>query len=330
MSVPDDRSNAASLWKVLIIFLSLCSLGAAVTFPFTMEQVWYRGAKRPFARAFKAGGDLVVREQSLEFVHSKHGWTLPLGEISMITLGPMKGDVDTDWVVLVVKGGGNGGLIGLRDGRKMGYGQETRKMYENLREVARARGAAQFDVPAGLVAYEPLDRMVAMAHPERWSDYQLSQHINEDFILPLGRTTFTPREVVAREDLLTILPRLMVERTDVRKTERATCRSGLSKRLEDQVLAEIGNDPYFLGGAETTLELQSVPWPVGPCKGVRWKGTGRNKGGQSLSVDLMAVVSRGVLYRFSLVASAEVDTSGNGTSRLQDQILETVRLAEPY
>ena len=329
MSESHNRLLRSARGKIVVGCLLFCSLGAAITFPFTVEQVWYRGADRPFARAFKAGGDLVVREQSLEFIHPKHGWTLPLEEISLVTIDTMKGDVDTEWVVLAVDGSRSGGLIGLRDGRKMGYGQETRQLYEKLLDVARSRKVAQFDVPAGLVPYEPLDRMVAFAFPEGWSDYQLSQHLNEDFSLPLGRTTFTPSKVASREDLLTNHPRLMVERTDVRDFDRATCRSGLSRQLRSDLLKETIEDPYYLGATAITLEVESAPFPVGPCKGVRLRGAGRTVKGQELEVDLVAVVGSGVLYRFSLVAPRTEGGAGNSAGRLLSQVVATIRLARP-
>ncbi len=185
-------------WLSCLCFLA--ALGAvpaetAPVLPHTVERVWYRGEDRPFGKVFRAGGDLVIREDSLEFVHRKHGWSVPLEGISMIALGVMKGDVDTDWVILVLRDGQPERVVGIRDGHRLGYGRETRGIYELLREVARSRKVAQFDVPEGLEPYEQLDRMLAVAFPAGWHPLHLSRSIDMDHVLPLGRTSFTPDEV---------------------------------------------------------------------------------------------------------------------------------------
>ncbi|GEM_PF-4069236 len=310
-------------WKGIGLAWVLCTavgacLASGLQLPITVERVWYREADRPFFRGYKADGDLVVREDRLEFVHPKEGWSLPLGEIDLVSLGTMKGDVDTEWVVLSLADG-EGKRVGLRDGHKMGYGAETRKIYELLLEVARQKKVAQFGAPAGMVPYEPLQRMIAFAVPEGWNPVQLSKEIHGEFILPLGRTGFAPEEISSPEAWSRAVPRLAVERTDVRKYKRAACRSGLPGRLLDRIREEIGEKLY---------RLESRPARLGPCKGVRIRGEGSAPETVGESIDLVAVVGKGVLYRISLVSRAP--EPGREPWSLLDQVLGTVRLADPF
>ena len=119
-------------WLSCLCFMAVLGASApeaAPALPQTVERVWYRGENRPLGKVFRAGGDLTIREGSLEFVHRKHGWSVPLDGISIITLGSMKGDVDTDWVVLALRDGQPEPVVGIRDGHRLGHGGETREIY---------------------------------------------------------------------------------------------------------------------------------------------------------------------------------------------------------
>ena len=91
--------------------------------------------------------------------------------IHFISFGKLKGDVDTDWVVFSVGVAPPYGIVGVKDGRKLGFGTRTRELFENLRDVARELSAAQFRVPAGYRAYEDPAGECSLAIPEEWSEY---------------------------------------------------------------------------------------------------------------------------------------------------------------
>ena len=311
-------------WLSCLCFLA--ALGAVPAeappvLPHTVERVWYRGEDRPFGKIFRAGGDLVIREDSLEFVHRKHGWSVPLEGISMIALGVMKGDVDTDWVILVLRDGQPERVVGIRDGHRLGYGRETRGIFELLREVARSRKVAQFDVPEGLEPYEQLDRMLAVAFPAGWHPLHLSRSIDLDHVLPLGRTSFTPDEVETADQLEGGVTRLLVERTDVSGYESAGCRDGLPGRLQAEIMERFAADPVSMGGLTLTRAPDAAPLTIGSCQGIRVVLEGTGSDGIVRRGDLVAVVWNGVLFQVSLVADREQG------SELMDAILPTIKIA---
>lgn len=294
---------------------------AAPVLPRTVEQVWYRGEDRPFGKVFRAGGDLVIREDGLEFIHRKKGWSVPLDGISIISLGAMKGDVDTEWVVLSLRDGQPDGVIGIRDGHRMGYGRETRGIYELLLDVARSRKVAQFDVPEGLEPYEPLDRMLAVAFPRGWHIFQLSREISPDHVLPLGRTAFTPGPVESGEQLEGGATRLLVERSVLAAYPATGCRNGLPGKLKAEILERFASDPVFMGGLTLAGPPQAAPLTIGTCQGIRAVAEGAGPDGAVRRGDLVAVAWNGLLFQVSLVADRE-----DGAD-LMDAILSTIKIA---
>ncbi|MBD3867545.1 MAG: hypothetical protein IFK94_05420 [Acidobacteria bacterium] len=294
---------------------------AAPVLPQTVERVWYRGVNRPFGKVFRAGGDLTIREDGLEFVHRKHGWSVPLDGISIISLGSMKGDVDTDWVILGLRDGQPDTVVGVRDGHRMGYGQETRGIYELLLDIARSRKIAQFDVPDGLEPYEPLDRMLAVAFPSGWHPFHLSRDINSDHVLPLGRTSFTPEPVETADQLAGGGTRLLVERTALSGYGSAGCSSGISGDLQTEIMERFTSDPVSMGSLTLVNAPQAAPLTIGTCRGVRVVAEGTGSDGVARRGDLVAVAWNGILFQVSLVADRK-----DGAD-LMEAILSTIKIA---
>ena len=306
---------------ILLTVLGAPAADAGPVLPLTVEQVWYRGEDRPLGRVFRAGGDLTIREDGLEFVHRKHGWSVPLDGISIISLGTMKGDVDTDWVVLALRDGRPDGVIGIRDGHRMGFGQETRGIYELLLDVARSRKVAQFDVPPGLVPYEPLHRMLAFGYPDGWHPFQLSREIGPDHAVPLGRTIFTPEALESAEQMDGATTRLLVERTDVSAYASAGCRSGLPRNLQTELMERFAADPVSMGGMTLTAAPAPAPVAIGPCRGIRVVAEGTGSDGVVRRGDLVAVVWGGILFQVSLVSDR-----ADG-AELMETIVSTIKIA---
>ncbi len=307
------------LWVLAV--LGATALQAAPVLPKTVERVWYRGEHRPFGKVFRAGGDLTIREDGLEFIHRKHGWSVALDRISSISLGPMKGDVDTDWVILVLRDGQPDHVIGIRDGHRMGFGQKTRGIYELLLDVARSRKVAQFDVPPGLLPYEPLDRMLAFAYPAGWHPFQLSREINPDHTLPLGRTTFTPELLETVDRLGGGATRLLVERSDVSAYGSAGCSGGLPGNLQAEIMERFAVDPVSMGGLTLIAAPDAAPVTIGRCRGIRVVVEGTGTDGVTRRGDLVAVVWNGLLFEVSLVADRE------DGPELMEAILSTIKIA---
>jgi hypothetical protein len=294
---------------------------AAPALPQTVEQIWYRGEDRPFGKVFRAGGDLTIRDDGLEFAHRKRGWSVALEGISHISLGTMKGDVDTDWVILMLRDGEPDTVVGIRDGHRMGYGQETRGIYELLLEIARSRKVAQFDVPEGLEPYEPLDRMLAVAFPSGWHPFHLSREIDPDYALPLGRTSFTPAPVETADQLAGGVTRLLVERTAISEYGSAGCKNGLPRDLQAEILDRFATDPVSMGTMALAGPPQAAPLTIGTCRGIRVVAEGTGSDGVARRGDLVAVVWNGILFQVSLVADRDEG------AELMEAILSTIKIA---
>jgi hypothetical protein len=171
---------------------------ASIDYPLTIRKIWYRNAKRSGFTGAKHSGDLTIDRQSLEFFAKKRSLSIPLDELWMITYGTMRGDVDTEWVVLTIKDGDERSLVGLRDGSRWGYGQRTREIYETLVAAAEDLSAAQFSAPDGYQPYSELDHVFAMPIPADWS-YHHHDLITHEGTLKWGRVVFSEHPLIDPE-----------------------------------------------------------------------------------------------------------------------------------
>lgn len=143
----------------------------SVRLPLTIEKVWFRTDKnRGMGKSYKMG-DLRITGDAVEFVHRKKGWKAAWSDVEVISLGYMRGDVDTEWIVLKLRSAPEGSLIGLRDGRKMGFGGKTREIHAALKEAARISSGAQYAVPPGFRTYDELEHLFTIGIPESWSAF---------------------------------------------------------------------------------------------------------------------------------------------------------------
>jgi len=166
------------------------------TYPRTVRKVWYRTGSARGITGPKLSGDLVITPESLEFLADKQDISIPFDAVWMISLGQMRGDVDTEWVVLSILRGEERELVGLRDGSKLGYGQGTDELYQFLRATARRFSRAQFVAPEGFRPYTELDRVFALAVPAGWSTYH-HELSSVEGIIRWGTVVFTPPSAMA-------------------------------------------------------------------------------------------------------------------------------------
>jgi hypothetical protein len=200
LTARSSRVRCAAGWLALALAVAAPAAApddpaGADTWPRTIRGVWYRTGTERGITGPKLSGDLVITPESLEFLAPKRDVSVPLDAVRMISLGRMRGDVDTDWVVLSVQRGDERELVGLRDGRKLGYGGRTVELYETLRDLARRSSKAQFAAPEGLRPYTELDRVFAIAVPDGWSVYH-HDLVSVEGTIRWGTAVFTPRPVL--------------------------------------------------------------------------------------------------------------------------------------
>lgn len=286
---------------------------SAIALPLTIEKLWYRaGGKRRL-------GDLIVSEDGFELVARKKAFVIPLDRIQFVSYGTMKGDVDTEWVLLTVGVAPPYDVIGVRDGRKWGYGGRTAEVYRQLRRALEQLAAGQFRVAPGYRAYEGPDRGCALAIPEDWSIY-LESLVVVAGRPPGGTTIFSEQPIRAIEteadgavkavDDLELLdailagesPGFFIER---RRAGRGMSCSGFSGSARERVLTQAREDIAFGEGFEVLVPPAATVDSVGGCEALHVVGRSRRPDGAEVVLDLYAAARGETLYFFGLRALAD-------------------------
>jgi len=253
----------------------------AGAYPRTIQKIWYRTGKELGFAGPKHSGDLMITRNSLEFLSKKADISIPFEAVGMISFGKMRGDVNTDWVVLTVVDGETQRLIGFRDGRKLGYGVRTPDIYEDVLDVAEELGWGQFTAPERMTPYTELDHVFAMAVPEDWASYH-HEMISSAGSVFWGTVIFTPESMTSdasenhldgteRELALEAIQRGETSAWIVRRVEAKggmTC-DGFSDKGLKTLLKWIARDP-FLNVPFAAPEITAFePTSIGRCQGVR-------------------------------------------------------------
>ncbi|MCZ6618431.1 MAG: hypothetical protein O7E57_09885 [Gammaproteobacteria bacterium] len=72
-----------------------------VTFPITIEKVWYRTKKvRLFGKAYEASGKLAISETEVEFTHKKGRIRIPGDSMRRVIRGKLSPDITNEWVIV--------------------------------------------------------------------------------------------------------------------------------------------------------------------------------------------------------------------------------------
>jgi len=303
-----------------------------------LDRIWYRTERLPsLPKSFKGNGDLRIGDDGLEFVHGKKGWLLRWDEIRFIWFGPMRGDVDTDWVVLSTKGADLGERVGLRDGRRMGYGERTEALFEQIKDAAREVRAGQFDVPEGFEPFEGLEHLLSVAVPREWSlehrsavvqDGRVHEgvlYFHEPFDSPDTRSdpesealdSKRRRDGIGRGEIRAI-------RLERRHADRGMKRDGFSEEAVDRFVGEMLRDRNQLGTLATSSPPRTRIVTVDGLTGVRVRGEGTDPAGTARYVESVAISDGAMLYVFRMVGPVDRRESD---SRLLDTVLDTVRFA---
>ena len=254
---------------------------AVGAYPKTIQKIWYRTGQGLGFAGPKHSGDLMITRTSLEFLSKKADISIPFEKVGMISFGKMRGDVNTDWVVLTVVDGGLQRLIGFRDGRKLGYGVRTPDIYEEVLDVAEELGWAQFTAPDGLTPYTELDHVFSMAMPEGWASYHHEMITSAGSVF-WGTVVFTPESMTSdatenhldgteRELALEAIQRGEISAWIVRRVESKagmTC-EGFSEKALKSLVKWIDRDPFLNVPFETPEITVFEPTSIGMCRGVR-------------------------------------------------------------
>lgn len=292
----------------------------ASAYPLTVERVWYRTQASPGIRGAKHSGDLTITEEALEFSTRKLDLFVPWSAVRMISLSAMRGDVDTEWVVLAVDRGRGRERIGLRDGRLLGYGGRTRELYDTLIAAARHLSAAQFDAPPGFEPFVELQFHYVMAVPRGWSSYY--HEVVDTDGRPLGGTlVLSPNRLLAPEGAS----------REAQQGERARARerivagaetawilvrqpsrdvdgcSGLGSDAAVRLSESVAGDPFFGAGLPAPREADWQVVEFAGCRGMRLGIADRSAAAADAKILELHVVSDGeTLFMLGLRTTVEV------------------------
>ena len=277
--------------------------------PHTIEKVWYRTDTEHGTFGRKHEGDLRITDEALEFSAPRAELRIPLAALRMISLGPMGADFDTEWVVLGTEREGTRTLVGLRDGRKMGFGARTPQIFDTLVRLARERGLAQFGAPEGFVPYTQLDRQIALAVPE---GYRALQHgvATLERSNVRGTVLFSPAAPVEAGEAgrQEIVERIRLGESPawvlaIREARRGMRCSGMNDKGRADLAAWIGEHEMLGLGLAAATPLEAVP--IDRCTGVRGSWRGALDGGAPIVLDVRAVSDDEFVYVLALRTTSE-------------------------
>ena len=170
--------------KQLFGTLLLAMTVAAVELPVSFDKVWFRPGERGGFGGAKHGGFLTVSDEAVEFTSKKEAFAWPWEKLTYISKQPMRGDVDTDWVVLGVRQpDGSVRNIGLRDGRRLGYGEKTQAIYNTIRAAMEQVGAGPWDLQPGWKLFDTTIAQFTVSLPESWMVFHASQEFVDGRLL---------------------------------------------------------------------------------------------------------------------------------------------------
>ena len=305
--------------------------------PLTIERVWYRtGKKRGFTGSSKSG-DLTIGETALVLTTRKGELSIPMESLHTVSYGKMRGDVNTDWIVIAVIDEQGRRLVGLRDGRKFGYGQKTAEIYETLLAAVRQLGAAQYRVPEGFETYDRMAGQYLLALPSGWSIHPRTlTEVGDQAIW--GALIFSPHPLAPDPDLppeqREIALRQALEEVDSgrngaifmqrREAQGGMRCKGFSDKAVEKLLGWAGQDRVFAGsrGVEESTRTEEVK--VDGCTGLRIVKRMRRQDGTELVLDLRAASDDDTVFLFGLRSREERYEADQVTF---DAVMGTVRFS---
>jgi hypothetical protein len=283
----------------------------------TYKRVWYRTGKKRGLVGASMTGELTVTVSELTLVTRKRQVVIPMSALRTISFGRMRGDVDTFWIVLEVVRDDTTQLVGLRDGRKFGYGQKTEEIYDGILERVRQAGAAQYDVPEGYRTYDRLDEQFTLAIPVGWRSYARSL-VETGGRAPWGEIVFlpesmTPGDEPSPDERQRIWRQALEEAddgsagalfVDRREAVRGMRCEGFSEKAAARLLEWAAEDPLFEAGRGSEESTRTEPLVIDDCSGLRIVRRSRRAGEEERVLDLRAVSDDETVYLFGLRSRA--------------------------
>jgi len=312
---------------ILVVAFAVCGVPAetppaeepdGVRLPLTIERVWFK----PSRKLISSGGDLTISEEGLELVKNKKTVLIPLEELYVLSYGRFKSDVDTEWSILGIGENGPSTLLAIRDGKKLGYGRRTKKIYEQLRQAMKKLGVAQFQVPPGYVIFEAFANQFTLAIPEGWDTHLQSLVVEADghswgtaifSSENIEHTYATAGEISHLEDdpdlrrvLTGEVPAFFVARDEV---DSGMGCNGFTDKAKQKLIRREHERTVDVLGYPLVEPFSVTPATVAFCSGFRAQGRSRRPDGREIQIDLYIVADGSTLYVLGMRALDDLPAS---------------------
>ncbi len=286
--------------------------------PLTIEHVWFHAPRgQVLFNIVNTAGDLTITERAVSFSTRQKTEEIPLERIQLISYGKMKGNVDTDWALLGIGDGRVDSIVGIRDGRKFGYGQRSWEIYGQIKSALASVGAAQYRVPQGFRIFDDFDLQFTLAVPEAWQAY-LDSVIIVGERAPWGTIVFsstpirsggtaedakpaTDKNVLARV-LAGSVPAFFVERRQAEKGMRC---DGFSEKGLERLLQLAAEGRLFLGGGQLAASPTATPELIDRCRGLLLRARSVSPTAVETALDLHVAAAGDTLFVFGVRALPE-------------------------
>lgn len=115
-----------------------------VVLPRSFEKVWYRSGEKGVSLVSHSGtGALLVSESAISYDAGDYRLELPAAALRELHWGRMRGDSSNDWAILSFERDGRHETVGFKDGSKLGWGKDTKAMYDCLQRVLQIAGGGK-------------------------------------------------------------------------------------------------------------------------------------------------------------------------------------------
>lgn len=299
----------------------------AVELPMTVDELWHRTGGK------KRSGYLIVSEDGLEFVARKKSFQIPIDRLQFVDFGTMRGDVDTDWVVLTVGVKAPYDLIGIRDGALWGFGKRTRTIHANLLLAMRELAAAQYSVSQGHRAFQTQDLKCSFEIPDEWHLLVESGGVGPSASAEVVFSARKIREVAQDEtgrarsvddhDLLDAVN--AGEQAGFRVRQAVAVRGmscdGFSNSVREQLTREF-EARMSRDGLSLVGEVAEGRATVGDCDALHWVARGLDRQSRLVHVEAHALAKNGRMYFLSF---RELDEA-LGARTAYENAVRTLRL----
>jgi len=305
VSIGHCRSTILAALVCLCILVPEVVQANEIQLPQTITKVWYRDITKrglTMIKPYAISGDLTVSADVWELIGDKRSISIPVPSIRMVWLGKMPGDVDAMWAVLAYERDGEVQFAGFRDGRMMGYGQSTRRIFQTMKSCLRQTGSGPYKLSEGFSVFDQIAAQFVLAVPEDWNTH-IDSRVYSEGQLRQGMMVFSEEKIGGPTGLPAHTALSRLHRGDLHAffvkrgvaLKGMTCK-GFSKKARERLEKLVLEDPVFAPGHELLEPMTVEPITVAWCNGLRFSAHVRQADETESLLDLRVAANENGLF----------------------------------